>query len=236
VIRLDLEKQIRKLENDERGSSLQRFFKTGNGEYGEGDVFLGLVSAQIGEFVRKYCELPVRDCIKLLHSKYHEERMVALQILVSKFKKADLAQEKKEIFEVFINNTAYINNWDLIDVNVPYVIGEYLYDRDKAILYSFAKSESLWERRIAIISTLAFIKRGMSKETVNIAKMLLNDTHDLIHKAVGWMLREVGKRCDEKVLTNFLDTHATKMPRTMLRYSMERLPKDKYYYYLKLKN
>lgn len=215
--------------------NLKRFFKTGKGEYGEGDMFLGLKSAQVGEIVKRFRDLPFADCIKLLHSKYHEERMIALGILVSRYKRAKSETEKKIIFDIFLKNTKYINNWDLVDANVEHVIGDYLYDKEKDTLYVFAKSTLLWERRIAIISTFNYIKRGEYKETLKIAKMLMHDKHDLIHKAVGWMLREVGKRCDEKVLTDFLNEYATKMPRTMLRYSIERLPKDKYYYYLKLK-
>lgn len=228
-------KTTQQLKSDETAGNLKRFFKTGKGGYGEGDVFLGLKSAQVGEVVKNYSDLPLTDCIKLLHSKYHEERMIALQILVSKYKRAKSETEKKRIFGIFLKNTKYINNWDLVDANVEHVIGDYLYDKEKDTLCAFAKSTLLWERRIAIISTFNYIKRGEYKETLKIAKMLMRDKHDLIHKAVGWMLREVGKRCDEKVLTDFLNEYATKMPRTMLRYSIERLPKDKYYYYLKLK-
>lgn len=215
--------------------NLKHFFKTGKGDYGEGDMFLGLKSAQVGEVVKKYKDLPLRDCTKLLHSKYHEERTIALGILVSRYKRSNSETEKGKIYNIFMKNTKYINNWDLVDANVEHVIGDYLYTKEKDVLYVFAKSTLLWERRIAIISTFNYIKRGEYKETLKIAKMLMHDKHDLIHKAVGWMLREVGKRCDEKILIDFLDEHATEMPRTMLRYSIERLPKDKYYYYLKLK-
>jgi 3-methyladenine DNA glycosylase AlkD len=230
-----IQKSIRLLANKTTALNLQRFFKTGKGAYGEGDVFLGLKATQIKEVVKKYRDLPLVDCIRLLHSKYHEHRMIALQILVGKFNRSESDALKQRIFNIFLQNTKYINNWDLVDTTVEHVIGAYLYDKEKDVLYAFANSTLLWERRIAIIATFNYIKRGEYKETLKIAKLLLSDKHDLIHKAVGWMLREVGKRCDEKILTDFLDEYATKMPRTTLRYSIERLPKDKYYYYLNLK-
>ena len=233
LLRIQLE--ARSCRNKEKELVLKRFFKTAKGEYGEGDKFLGLVSAQIHHIVKRWSDLPISDCIKLLHSSYHEERMIALQILGLKYKKTMLESEKTKIFQIYINNTKYINNWDLVDVNVEHVIGEYLYNKDKALLYNFARSTLLWERRISIISTFTYIKRGEPEHTLQIAKILLKDKHDLIHKAVGWMLREVGKRCDENILTEFLDTYCLLMPRTMLRYSIERLPKEKYYYYLNLK-
>ena len=229
-----IQKSISLLANKTTALNLQRFFKTGKGDYGEGDVFLGLKAAQIKEVVKKYRELPLVDCIRLLHSKYHEHRMIALQILVSKYNRSESEALKQRIFNIFLQNTKYINNWDLVDTTVEHVIGAYLYDKDKSILYKFACSDLLWERRISIISTFNYIKRGEYEETLKIATMLLQDKHDLIHKAVGWMLREVGKRCDELVLTAFLDAYATAMPRTMLRYSIERLPKEKYMYYLHL--
>lgn len=228
----DLVKSTRALKNPTKARNMLRFFKTGVGQYGEGDIFLGLVSAQVGEIVKKYRELPLSGCLELLKSKYHEERMIALQILVYQFKHAKEDSVKKKIFNIFIKNTKYINNWDLVDCNVEHVIGEYLYDKPKDLLYKFALSKDLWERRIAIISTFNYIKKGEAEETLKIAEMLLNDKHDLIHKAVGWMLREVGKRCDEKILLGFLDKYSKQMPRTMLRYSLERLDESKRKYYM----
>lgn len=235
VLLRELKHDTHRLQSRDKQISLMRFFKTDKGEHGEGDKFLGLVSAQIADLTKKYSALSLSECVKLLHSQYHEERMLALRILVSKFNKSKLEIERKKIFDIFVKNTKYINSWDLVDANVEHVIGEYLYDKKKDLLYTFANSSLVWERRISIIATFNYIKRGEYKETLKIAQILLTDNHDLIHKAVGWMLREVGKRCDEQILTHFLDQHATMMPRTMLRYSIERLPKDKFYYYLRLK-
>ncbi len=229
---LRLKQEVKKRSDEKRKAVFMRFFKTGAGQYGEGDIFLGLNSAQVGGLVKKYRDLPLSDCLELLTSKYHEERMIALQIMVHQYKRSIDDSVRKKIFNIFINNTKYINNWDLVDANVEHVIGAYLYDKSKDLLYKFAVSNDLWERRISIISTFNYIKKGESKETLKIAGMLLDDKHDLIHKAVGWMLREVGKRCDEKILCDFLDKYSTQMPRTALRYSIERLDMDKKKFYM----
>ena len=223
--------ELKLLANSMQAKNLQRFFKTGKGEYGEGDVFLGIKVPQIRSIVRKYWkETNLKVAEELLHSKYHEMRMCALLILVERYKK--IASEREKIFRIYIASAKYINNWDLVDLTAPQIVGGYLADKPKTILYQFAKSKNLWERRIAILTTFNYIYQGESQETIKIARILLHDPHDLIHKAVGWMLREVGKRVDEKILTNFLDKRYKEMPRTMLRYAIEKLSEKKRKYYL----
>ena len=201
---------------------LSRFFKTGKGEYGEGDIFLGVTVPKMRRVAKKYKELSIDKIQSLLRSPIHEERLTALLILVENFRKAD-EPKKTEIFNLYLKNTKYINNWDLVDLSASRIVGEYLKDKPVDILYTLAKSKSLWERRIAIISTFQFIWEGRFAETLKISKILLTDRHDLIHKAVGWMLREVGKR-SFKTEEEFLKKHYKKMPRTMLRYSIEKFP------------
>jgi len=228
-----LKKDLRGAGDSAKAKILKGFFKTGKGEYGEGDVFLGITVPKQRALVKKYWEqLTLGDLAKLLKSKIHEERLVALLVLVAKFKKAG-ENEKGNIFRFYLKHTQSINNWDLVDLSAPNIVGEFLLDKDRKALYALAVSEDLWERRIAILSTFAFIKRGESRDTLAIAKMLLNDSHDLIHKAVGWMLRETGKRCGQKTLTDFLDRYTPQMPRTMLRYAIERLPEKLRKNYLK---
>jgi len=223
--------ELKLLANSMQAKNLQRFLKTGKGEYGEGDVFLGIKVPQIRSIVRKYWkETNLKVAEELLHSKYHEMRMCALLILVERYKK--IASEREKIFRIYIASAKYINNWDLVDLTAPQIVGGYLADKPKTILYQFAKSKNLWERRIAILTTFNYIYQGESQETIKIARILLHDPHDLIHKAVGWMLREVGKRVDEKILTNFLDKRYKEMPRTMLRYAIEKLSEKKRKYYL----
>ena len=223
--------ELKLLANSVQAKNLQRFFKTGKGEYGEGDVSLGIKVPQIRSIVRKYWkETNLKVAEELLHSKYHEMRMCALLILVERYKK--IASEREKIFRIYIASAKYINNWDLVDLTAPQIVGGYLADKPKTILYQFAKSKNLWERRIAILTTFNYIYQGESQETIKIARILLHDPHDLIHKAVGWMLREVGKRVDEKILTNFLDKRYKEMPRTMLRYAIEKLSEKKRKYYL----
>jgi len=231
----NLEKELFRLGNKEKAKLLMRFFKTGHGEYGEGDFFLGITVPMSRTVARKYGELLFADLAKLLKNKYHEARLVALLILVHKYKQAKKDSEKKKIFDFYMSQTKYINNWDLVDLSAGYIAGDYLLNKDKKILLELAKSENLWERRIAIISTFAFIYAKEYKWTFKIAGILIKDKHDLIHKAVGWMLREVGKRVSEKELEKFLDKNTKKMPRTMLRYAIERLPEPRRRHYLKLK-
>lgn len=208
--------------NPIKASILQGFFKTGKGQYGEGDIFLGITVPVSRKFARKYKNLNESEIKSLFKSKIHEERLIAVLILVHNFENGD-EQTKKKIFEYYLANTAYINNWDLVDLSADKIVGAHLLDKPRKILYKMARSNSLWERRIAIISTFNFIKNGQSKDTFDIAKILLNDKHDLIHKAVGWMLREVGKRVSMEQEMDFLDKYAHKMPRTMLRYAIERM-------------
>lgn len=212
----------------------QRFFKTEKGEYGEGDLFLGIRMPYIRQVVKKYhCILGFGDIKVLLGSQYHEERMLALLILVAQYKSKKTSQLTKDtIYNLYINNTIQINNWDLIDVTCPHIIGQHLLNNNRSILYNFARSESLWERRISIISTFAFINAGQYEDTLNIADILLNDSHDLIHKAVGWALRNVGIKDIDKELS-FLENRYSKMPRTMLRYAIEKFDEPLRQKYLK---
>jgi 3-methyladenine DNA glycosylase AlkD len=218
-----------------KAESLQRFFKTGKGEYGEGDIFIGIIVPNQRIVAKKYQELPLSEIQKLLNSKIHEHRLTALFILTYKFEKTD-EKVKKEIVELYLKNTQYINNWDLIDLSSIEILGEYFLKHPdyKKILYKFPKSKSLWERRISIIITFTFIRNRQFADSLRIAETLLHDKEDLIHKAVGWMLREIGKR-DLKIEEEFLRKHYQKMPRTMLRYAIEKFPEKKRQFYL-LKN
>ncbi len=210
---------------------LQRFFKTGPGNYAEGDIFIGVRVPIIRRIAKEYKTLTLRDTATLLKSKIHEERMLALVILMQQYKKGTPEQQSK-IYDLYMANTAHINNWDLIDVTAPHIVGAYLLNKPRVPLYTFARSQSLWEKRIAIISTLHFIKHNDYTDTLAIAEILLHDTHDLIHKAVGWMLREVGNR-NLQAEEAFLKKHYRTMPRTMLRYAIEKFPAPKRQRYLK---
>lgn len=200
----------------------QRFFKTGKGEYGEGDIFLGIPVPILRKQVRRYRDISLEETLLLLKSAFHEERLFALLVLVDKFSGGD-AEDRTAIYEMYLNNTQYINNWDLVDSSAPYIVGAYLEKRDKKPILRLAGSENLWERRIAILSTFHLIKRRDFGAALEISGMLIQDREDLIHKAVGWMLREIGKR-DLPAEKGFLDRHCMEMPRTMLRYAIERFP------------
>ena len=228
-----LKKDLNELKNKEKAKVYARFFKTGKGEYGEGDIFLGLTVPKQRELAKKYIDLPLTDVKKLLYNKYHEFRLTGLFILVYKYEK----EPSKKIIDFYIKHRHRGNNWDLIDCVCDKLLGKYLFDKDKSILYKLAKSNSLWDRRISIIATFEFIKNNKFEDTLKIAEILLNDEHDLIHKAVGCMLREVGKR-NLKTEEEFLKKHYKKMPRTMLRYAIERFEEGKRKGYLKkpLKN
>ena len=203
---------------------LQKFFKTGKGQYGEGDIFLGIKVPIQRKICKKY-DLTLKEIQMLLNSKIHEHRLCSLFCLIEKYKKNEKLKEK--IFNFYVRNARKINNWDLVDLSAPSIFGEFLLNqKDRKILYLFAKSKNLWEKRIAIVSTYAFIKNNKFGETLEIAELLLGDSHDLIHKAVGWMLREIGKK-DEKLLENFLKKHYSNIPRTTLRYSIEKFPEFK---------
>jgi 3-methyladenine DNA glycosylase AlkD len=222
----DIKRELRKAADPKKAAVLQGFFKTGPGQYSEGDVFLGVTVPQSRAIAKKYADVALPEIKMLLDSKIHEERLVALLLLVQKYKDAE---DKERIAKFYLDNIKQVNNWDLVDLSAPGIIGPL---GDKQLLYRLAKSSNLWERRIAIVSTLHFIRQGDFADTIKIAKMLLHDKHDLIHKAAGWMLREVGKR-DEAALEQFLDKHCTAMPRTMLRYAIERLPAEKRLYYMR---
>jgi 3-methyladenine DNA glycosylase AlkD len=205
--------------DDEHARILQRFFKTGPGEYGEGDKFLGLRVPQVRKVAREFRALPLTEVAALLESEWHEVRLLALLILVDQYRRGD-AKARDAIYRLYLANTSRINNWDLVDTSAPYIVGAQLATRGRAPLRRLAHSRSLWERRIAILSTFHFIQNGDFDDALAIVTMLLGDRHDLIHKAAGWALREVGKR-DRAVLRAFLDEHAHEMPRTMLRYAIE---------------
>lgn len=224
---------LNKLANKDKAKVYARFFKIGKGHYGEGDVFLGLTMPQQRTLAKKYNDLSITDVEKLLHSKIHEHRMTALIIWTYQFEKAN-KKEKVKIYKTYLKNLKWINNWDLVDVTTPKIIGMYLLDKPnkRKILYKLAKSRNLWEKRVAILATFAFIhKKKEHKDTIAISEILLKDKHDLIHKAVGWMLREVGKR-DILVLEKFIQKHYKDMPRTTLRYSIEKFEEDKRKKYL----
>jgi len=201
-----------------------RFFKCGPGEYGEGDAFLGVMVPPLRGLSKKYQSIEVPEAVALLQSKWHEVRLLALMILVHKYERGD-EPEREAIYRAYLANTNRINNWDLVDCSAHKIVGAHLRDRDRSPLHALAKSESLWERRIAIIATLDYIRQDDFRDTLRIAEILLTDHHDLIHKASGWMLREVGKR-DQAVLERFLRKHSRDMPRTMLRYAIERFPAE----------
>lgn len=225
-----LQKELKSLANPIQAANLQRFFKTGKGQYGEGDVFLGIYVPIQRQAAKKYADLSLAELGKLIKSKIHEERLVSLFILIMKYKKADEAGKKK-IFDFYLKHAKHINNWDLVDLSAPNIVGDYLLEKDRSVLYELAKSDNLWRRRVAILATFTFIRHGDFKDALKISKILLNDKHDLIHKAVGWMLREIGKR-DLSVLENFLASRYQKMPRTMLRYAIERMDEIKRKQYL----
>jgi len=228
---MDILEDFQKNADKCKAQILQRFFKTGKGEYGEGDVFLGIIVPKQREIAKKYSNLDLDSIKKLLESKIHEHRLTGLIILTCQFKKGD-EKKQKEIFDFYLKNAKKINNWDLVDLSAPNILGKYLLDKKRDLLYSLAKSENLWEKRIAIISTFEFIKNNDFSDTILISEILLNDKHDLIHKAVGWMLREIGKRDIEKEEI-FLKKHYKIMPRTMLRYAIERFSDEKRQFFLK---
>jgi len=212
---------------------LQRFFKTGPGEYAAGDLFIGINVPVLRSLAKKYQSLSLGEVLHLLKSRIHEERLLSLLILILKYRAGDLVVKKK-IYRAYLAHTAYINNWDLVDVTAKHIVGDFLKDRDRDVLYKLARSGSLWERRLAMLTTFYFIEGRDFKDTLKIAELLMADSHDLIHKAAGWMLREVGKR-DLVVEERFLKKHCAIMPRTMLRYATERFPEAKRQAYLSVR-
>jgi 3-methyladenine DNA glycosylase AlkD len=221
---LDIEKRLQALGDRQRIPVLQRFFKTGFGEYGEGDLFAGLRVPELRKLAREYQALGHRETIRLLHSPIHEARLLALLMLVRAFSRGNRAAQQ-QIYQSYLQSTRFINNWDLVDASAEHIVGAYLKELDKTPLFDLAAADLLWERRIAIMASFHYIKRGEFSVTLQLADRLLGDPEDLIHKAVGWMLREVGKRHHPTAET-FLNAHYRAMPRTMLRYAIERFPED----------
>ena len=239
----ELRNKLKQAARPEYAANLQRFFKTGPGEYGEGDVFMGLKMPTIRKTIKDYTGLPMSDILSLLQSKYHEERMSGLLILVAQYEKLnkktaqkeytanEIETKKKKIVDFYLQNWRAINNWDLVDLTAPNILGDYFRERDKKTLYRLAHSKNLWQKRIAMLATAGFIRQNEFEDALQIAEILLFDEHDLIHKAVGWMLREIGKR-DLKVEEKFLKKHYKKIPRTALRYAIERFAEPKRQFYL----
>ncbi len=225
-----LKKSLRAQADPERVEKSKRFFKTGAGQYGEGDQFVGLSVPVLRAHVRQFQDLSLKDTLKLLSSRIHEERLCAVFLLVRQFSRGD-ASSRQLIYEAYLANTRYINNWDLVDSSAYYIPGVYLFDKKRKPLYTLAVSGDLWERRIAIIATLHFIRHQQYDDTRAIATLLLNDEQDLIHKAVGWMLREVGNR-DKATEVLYLEQHYRCMPRTMLRYAIEKFSVSERKHYL----
>lgn len=228
----DIQKQLEAYSTPEKRDFLPYFFKTGKGQYGEGDKFLGVVVPDTRKVAKSNKETSFVEIEKLLNNEYHECRLCALLLLVECFKKADVV-ERKRIVDFYLSHTSRINNWDLVDLSAKDIVGEYLVTKeDRSVLYHLADSDLLWDQRIAIIATFAFIKRGDMKDIISLSEKLLHHKHDLMHKAIGWMLREVGKR-DKQILCNFLDKYHTQMPRTMLRYSIEKFTSEERAHYMK---
>jgi 3-methyladenine DNA glycosylase AlkD len=225
-----LRKELHLKADDKKAKVLKSFFKTGPGQYAAGDLFIGVTVPQIRGIAKKFRDISLKEVISLLRSPIHEERLAALIILVLQYSGGD-ASKREKIYKVYRGNAKYINNWDLVDLTAAKIVGHFLSDKDRAALYELAVSGSLWERRIAIVATFYFIKSNQFNDTLKISRLLLSDEHDLIHKAVGWMLREVGKR-DMAVAETFLKKYYRLMPRTMLRYAIERFPVKKRRAYL----
>lgn len=227
----DVERELRALANQRDAAILQRFFKTGPGEYGEGDRFLGIRVPTLRGLARRYRRLDVEHVLMMLRSPWHEQRLLALLLLVEQYRRGTDG-ERESIYKAYLANTVYINNWDLVDTSAEHIVGPHIDPPKVRVLEELARAESVWERRIAMLATFHWIKQGEFRPALRIAELLLNDSHDLIHKAVGWMLREIGKR-DRRTEERFLDTHHRDMPRTMLRYAIERFPESSRRRYLK---
>jgi len=227
----DIKNEMRKIANKEIAEHSQRFFKTGKGQHGEGDIFLGIRVPVLRKIAKKFRRISLSEVSKLLESKFHEERLLSILMLVNLFKSGG-EDDQELIYELYLDKTRFINNWNIVDISAGNIVGEFLFEKDKAPLYHLVFSENLWERRIAIVATFYFIKNYEFNDTLKIAEILFTDKEDLIHKAVGWMLREVGKRVIE-IEEEFLEEHYLKMPRTMLRYAIERFPETRRKMYLK---
>jgi 3-methyladenine DNA glycosylase AlkD len=227
----EITKELEKLANADQAVNLQRFFKTGPGEYGEGDLFRGIKLPPLRGLARSFKDASLKAITVLLHSRYHEDRSLALFILVDQYKRGDEAV-RKTIYDLYLANTRYINNWDLVDQSAPSIVGLHLLERSRSSLLRMARSQSLWERRIAVLATFQFIKHGQFEDATRVAEILLEDKEDLIHKAVGWMIREIGNR-NPAAERKFLAKHYRDMPRTMLRYAIEKFPEKERLSYLK---
>lgn len=225
-----IQKYLRQFAGKEKARLLQGFFKTGPGQYGEGDKFLGVMVPDVRRTVKEFSDAPLVEVLKLLRSSFHEERQLALLLLVRKFEKGDDVVRKR-IYTHYLKNTKYINNWDLVDLSAPKIVGPWLDRSSRSPLYRLVRSKNLWERRIAILATFPHIRKGDFVDALALSETLLDDDHDLMHKAVGWMLREVGKK-DTAALEGFLRKHNARMPRTALRYAIERFPEAKRKKYL----
>ena len=227
----NIKNELKRLSNKEISEHSQRYFKTGKGEYGEEDIFLGIRVPVLRKLAKKVRGVSIPEASELLKSQFHEERLLALLLLVDLFKKGN-EESKKDIYILYLGSTKFINNWDLVDTSVEHIVGAYLLNRNKEPIYTLARSKILWERRISIMSTYHFIKHNEFADALNIAEILLNDKEDLIHKAVGWMLREIGKR-DIESEEGFLKKYYKNMPRVMLRYAIEKFPEERRKSYLK---
>lgn len=226
----EIQKQLESYSTPEKKEFLPYFFKTGKGQYGEGDKFLGVVVPDTRKIAKQYKHIDFKDVSELFKSEYHECRLCALLILIEKFKKSD-EKDRKAIFDFYLSNTRYINNWDLVDLSCKDIVGEFLIDKERSVLYKLAESELLWDQRIAIISTFAFIRRGDLDDIFSLSEKLVHHKHDLMHKAIGWMLREAGKKSKEK-LCELLDKYHKTMPRTMLRYAIEKFTIEERKHYM----
>lgn len=226
-IRQELEAEA----DQDKASVVARFFKTGPGEYGEGDIFLGVIVPKQRLIAKRHRDASLADIGRLLKSKIHEERLTALLILTYQYPSAT-EEKKKEIYDFYLAHSSWVNNWDLVDATCPHIVGAYLHSHERSVPDKLVRSDNLWERRMAVLACFYFIKRGQADDFLQIAEKLLADKHDLIHKAVGWMLREVGKNCGEMILKSFIDKHRQEMPRTMLRYAIERLGENERKHYL----
>jgi 3-methyladenine DNA glycosylase AlkD len=219
---MNISATLQNFADPQQAAHLQRFFKTGPGDYAEGDVFIGIKAPVLRKVAEQFRNLPLTEVETLLRSEIHEFRFTALVLLIQHYQNGNAAR-REAVFECYVKNANHINNWDLVDISAPHIIGAHLLDLPRDLLYQWAYDEYLWRRRIAIVATFAFIRRNDFADTLALAEILRSDTHDLIHKAVGWMLREVGKR-DVATAREFLDSYAAQLPRTTLRYAIEKFP------------
>jgi 3-methyladenine DNA glycosylase AlkD len=226
-----IQQRLRSFATKEKAAVLRRFFKTGPGQCGEGDTFIGVMVPQVRQMMKEFADAPLSEALKLLRSPVHEERLLALLLLVHQFERGEDG-DRKQIYTQYLKSTKYINNWDLVDLSAPKIVGPYLEGRSRQPLYRLVRSRNLWERRISILATFHFIRQSDFTDALALAETLLDDDHDLMHKAVGWMLREVGKK-DVRRLEGFLRNYHQHMPRTALRYAIERFPEAKRKRYLK---